>query len=105
MDGAAGCDVSAAANATGFVESGRAIGQSSGVKRAKADSSLRSALRVREKHCCQEADRPWCAFESAFSPGCKTPLWCLTKYGDWRYSSCVSCSCRTTRKKEAPSCH
>src|SRR6266852_54451 len=31
--------------------------------------------------------------------GCKPPLWCLTKCGDWRYSSCCSCSCITTRRR------
>src|SRR6266581_93970 len=31
--------------------------------------------------------------------GCKPPLWCLTKCGDWRYSFYVSCSCRTTRRR------
>src|SRR5216683_2748828 len=31
--------------------------------------------------------------------GCKPPLWCLTKCGDWRYSSYVSCSFRTTRRR------
>src|SRR6266850_1203103 len=30
---------------------------------------------------------------------CKPPLWCLTKCGDWRYSSCVSCSVNTTRRR------
>src|SRR2546429_2749928 len=31
--------------------------------------------------------------------GCKPPLWCLTKCGDWGYSSYSSCSYRTTRRR------
>src|SRR5882762_9132030 len=37
--------------------------------------------------------------KARYQPECKPPLWCLTKCGDWRYSSCVSCSVNTTRRR------
>src|SRR6267378_1012537 len=38
-------------------------------------------------------------FQYAIVSGCKPPLWCLTKCGDWRNSSYVSCSVNTTRRR------